>query len=74
MSQRKDRKRVHRNQVKELGHPVRLRILELVRADPQRSLTTAALVPDMDDLEVNHSQVAYHVMRLREAKLLPGRA
>ncbi len=74
MSQRKDHRRVHKDRVRELSHPIRLRILELVRADPQRSLAADALVSEMGDLEVNGAQVAYHLARLRESDMLPDRA
>ncbi len=74
MPQRKDYRGFNRDQVRELGHPVRLRILELARADPQRPLASDKLALEMGDLNVNVSQVAYHVARLRDADLLPGQA
>lgn len=73
MSRHKDHKRILRDQIGELTHPIRLRILELAETDPRQSLTASALASEMADLDVNTAQVAYHLARLQDAGLLPGR-
>jgi DNA-binding transcriptional ArsR family regulator len=59
---------------KALNHPLRLRILEMHKREPGRSLSVAALTADLGRTPeyegVSAAQVHYHRARLQDAKLL----
>jgi DNA-binding transcriptional ArsR family regulator len=75
MSQRRERKSVIiKDQLWELKHPIRVRILAMAAKDPGLSFVAADLAADLrDEFDVSVSQVAYHVARLRNAEMLPRR-
>lgn len=70
----RNRSRIIPDQTKALEHPIRLRIVELFRLKPDRSLTAEALAAELVDRfpEVKVRQVAYHVAVLQDARLLPS--
>lgn len=64
----------HRRIEKVLSHPLRLRILEMHKREPGRSLSIASLTGDLAKTPeyegVTAAQVKYHRDRLQDAKLL----
>jgi len=71
----RDRRRVDAAQKRALNHPLRLRILEMHKREPDRSLSTESLTIDLTrTVEYKHvkmAEVKYHCDRLRDAELLP---
>jgi hypothetical protein len=69
----RDRGRIEADRTKALSHPMRLCILELFTRDTNRSLEAKPLAEDLaaDFPDACIAQVAYHLARLRDAKLLP---
>jgi DNA-binding transcriptional ArsR family regulator len=65
--------RNHTELAQALSHPIRVRILELCTHSPPRALTASSLFPalteEFDGLTL--SQVSYHLVRLKDAELLP---
>lgn len=63
----------HRRIEEALSHPLRLRILEMHRWEPGRSLSIASLTADLaktpEYKDVSPAQVQYHRARLRDADL-----
>jgi DNA-binding transcriptional ArsR family regulator len=72
---RRDRNRVNAEQARALNHPTRLRIMEMHRSEPGRSLSVASLTADLSRTagyeHVNASEVNYHRACLQDAGLLP---
>lgn len=69
--------RLDTEQVRALGHPIRIRIVGLFTKDTDRPLAadavTAALAVEASDLgHLSISQVTYHLARLKDAQLLPA--
>jgi len=69
--------RLDTDQLHALAHPIRIRIVALFTEDTDRALTPKAVVralaveaADLGRLSI--SQVAYHLARLRDARLLPA--
>jgi hypothetical protein len=55
------------------SHPVRAAILALHEKDERRSLAPRALASELDDIShLTTAVVAYHVLVLTQAGLLPG--
>jgi DNA-binding transcriptional ArsR family regulator len=69
-----DRRDRYRLMERALEHPIRLRILEMHRREPERSMSIASLTADLDATPeyegVSLAQVKYHRDRLLDAKLL----
>jgi Helix-turn-helix domain len=67
--------KLNNQQVRELGHPLRFRIMELFSTDAARSLAVADLAADLgvDFAEVSASQVDYHLRRLQHVGLIPAK-
>jgi DNA-binding transcriptional ArsR family regulator len=68
-----DQGRISTIKLRALSHPVRLRIVELVTSDPDRSLAAAALTTELtaDFPDLSIPLVAYHLRRLQDARLVP---
>lgn len=71
----RNRGRIENDQKHALAHPVRFRIWSLFTGDTDRPLTADALHADLAEenefRDVTVSQVNYHVVRLKDAQLLP---
>jgi len=69
-----DRRDCRRLMERALDHPIRLRILEMHRWEPERSMSIASLTADLDATPeykgISAAQVKYHRDRLLDAKLL----
>lgn len=59
--------------LRELKHPIRIRILEISAREPTKVLSAAALRKRLagDFKGLQTGQVAYHLARLQDAELVP---
>lgn len=71
----RDRNRIQTDRTRALGHPTRLRILEVIARERVPSLSvetlTEALVATPGFEHVSAGEVNYHRARLQAAELLP---
>lgn len=67
--------RLTQEQTRALNHPYRLRILEMHKRMPSRSLSietlTTVLAQTLEYRDATAPTVSYHLARLRDAHLLP---
>lgn len=72
----RDRNRIKADREQALSHPLRLRIVEMHRREPARSLSVGSLTADLTRTpgyeHVKPGEVSYHRARLMDAGLLPA--